>query len=48
MSSIILFDVDGTLTYPRQKINQTMIDTLAKLKDKYTIGFVGGSDLTKI
>lgn len=46
---LILFDVDGTLTLPRNKINIDMIMTLEKLKNiKYIkIGFVGGSDLNK-
>lgn len=46
---LILFDVDGTLTVPRNKINQTMLNTLSKLKEikDINIGFVGGSDLKK-
>jgi phosphomannomutase len=49
MKSLILFDVDGTLTIPRQKINQNMVDTLCKLNqmENIDIGFVGGSDLCK-
>lgn len=40
---LILFDVDGTLTVPRNKINQTMLNTLSKIKEikDITIGFVG-------
>lgn len=45
--TIILFDVDGTLTKPRLTIEQDMIDTLAQLQKKYTVGIVGGSDLKK-
>ena len=46
---LILFDVDGTLTIPREKITQEMLDTLVNLKkkDNIDIGFVGGSDLNK-
>ncbi|KAL4465976.1 hypothetical protein ABPG74_004213 [Tetrahymena malaccensis] len=45
---IILFDVDGTLTKPRNIVEQDMIDTLAELKKKYYVAVVGGSDLHKI
>ena len=49
MKSLLLFDIDGTLTIPRQKIKQDMIDELLKMynNDKYDLGFVGGSDLHK-
>ena len=46
-NTIILFDVDGTLTEPRKVIQQDMIETLQTLSEKYTIGIVGGSDLKK-
>lgn len=47
-NSIILFDVDGTLTPARREIKEEMINTLKEIKEKnYTIGFVGGSDLSK-
>jgi len=45
---IVLFDVDGTLTKPRNSINQDMIDTLTALQSKVYTGLVGGSDLKKI
>lgn len=45
--TIILFDVDGTLTVPRNKIEPEMIETLKELRKHYTIGTVGGSDLSK-
>ncbi|KAI3646026.1 hypothetical protein MP228_008954 [Amoeboaphelidium protococcarum] len=45
--TLVLFDVDGTLTPARQKITQDMLDTLQQLKKKVVIGFVGGSDLVK-
>ena len=49
MKNLILFDVDGTLTEPRLKINNSMIDTLNKLRnlENVDIGIVGGSDLKK-
>jgi phosphomannomutase len=47
MKTIILFDVDGTLTECGKKIEEEMIQTIMKLKKKYTIGIVGGSDLKK-
>lgn len=45
--TICLFDVDGTLTPARQTISKEMLTTLAELKKKCTVGFVGGSDLVK-
>ena len=49
MKKLILFDVDGTLTKSRLKIEKPMIDILKKLKciDDIDIGIVGGSDLNK-
>ena len=46
MKTLILFDVDGTLTEPRLKIEQFMTDYLKTLKN-VDIGIVGGSDLGK-
>ncbi|KAI7885257.1 eukaryotic phosphomannomutase [Lichtheimia hyalospora FSU 10163] len=45
--TIVLFDVDGTLTPARGNVSQEMLDTLADLRKKVVIGFVGGSDLSK-
>jgi phosphomannomutase len=48
MSTIILFDIDGTLTEPRQKMNEKMLNVLLELKRKnLKIGCVGGSDFQK-
>lgn len=47
-SVICLFDVDGTLTFPRQRIQPDMETFLERLKQKVTVGVVGGSDLPKI
>lgn len=49
MKTLILFDVDGTLTESRLKIKEPMINTLNKLLgiENIDIGIVGGSDLKK-
>ncbi|KAK6202652.1 phosphomannomutase [Scheffersomyces amazonensis] len=45
--TLVLFDVDGTLTPARLTISDEMTKTLEKLRRKVVIGFVGGSDLSK-
>lgn len=45
---LLLFDVDGTLTPPRQGIGDDMDQYLQSLREKMTVGLVGGSDLTKV
>jgi len=45
---IALFDVDGTLTVPRQQIVPEMEQFMQKLKENVTVGIVGGSDYKKI
>jgi phosphomannomutase len=47
--TLLLFDVDGTLTEPRLLVNKKMVDLLIKLKQNPNIdlGFVGGSDYSK-
>ncbi|KAL0092437.1 eukaryotic phosphomannomutase [Phycomyces blakesleeanus] len=45
--TIVLFDVDGTLTPARNHVSQEMLDTLKALRKKAVIGFVGGSDISK-
>jgi len=45
--TLVLFDVDGTLTDPRKVVTQDMLETLAELRKEYTVGLVGGSDLKK-
>lgn len=49
MTSLILFDVDGTLTQSRRVIKQNMIDTINKLKtiENLDLGIVGGSNMKK-
>ncbi|KAK2072840.1 hypothetical protein P8C59_007170 [Phyllachora maydis] len=46
-NTIVLFDVDNTLTLPRQFIKPEMADLLSRLRQKVAIGYVGGSDLAK-
>ncbi|KAF5355320.1 hypothetical protein D9758_006034 [Tetrapyrgos nigripes] len=45
---LVLFDVDYTLSLPRQPASPEMIEALRDLRKKYVIGFIGGSDLVKI
>ncbi|VDO03912.1 unnamed protein product [Rodentolepis nana] len=46
--TVCLFDVDGTLTKPRQVISPETYDFLCELDKKVEIGIVSGSDLSKI
>ncbi|ESK97695.1 phosphomannomutase [Moniliophthora roreri MCA 2997] len=48
VKKLVLFDVDGPLTFARQAAHPDMIAVLKDLKKKVAIGFVGGSDLVKI
>lgn len=45
---LCLFDVDGTLTLPRQKVTKEMTQFIKDLQNKITVGVVGGSDFSKI
>lgn len=45
--TLVLFDVDGTLTVPRKLVTPEMLATLEALRKVCTIGVVGGSDLKK-
>ncbi|CAH2447561.1 Phosphomannomutase [Komagataella phaffii CBS 7435] len=45
--TLVLFDVDGTLTPARLTVSDEMRQTLKDLRKKVVIGFVGGSDLSK-
>lgn len=49
MRTLLLFDVDGTLTPPRKIIEADMLDVLKQIVQNPTIdiGFVGGSDIVK-
>merc|ERR1712021_222873 len=44
---LALFDVDGTLSEPRKEASPETIEYLSKLREKISIGVVGGSDLVK-
>ncbi|XP_068210970.1 uncharacterized protein Pmm2 [Palaemon carinicauda] len=46
--TILLFDVDGTLTAPRLKIEEVMSTFMDQVRGKVACGLVGGSDLKKI
>lgn len=45
--TLVLFDVDGTLTVPAQKGSQDMIDLLARLRKDYAVGIVGAAHFEK-
>ncbi|KAM8930951.1 phosphomannomutase 1 [Pelodytes ibericus] len=45
---LCLFDVDGTLTPARQKVDPQVDTFLQELRQRAKIGVVGGSDYTKI
>ncbi|XP_068605587.1 phosphomannomutase 1-like [Brachionichthys hirsutus] len=45
---LCLFDVDGTLTPPREKIDPQLDEFFQALRKKVKIGIVGGSDYSKI
>ncbi|KAI8993509.1 eukaryotic phosphomannomutase [Pilobolus umbonatus] len=45
--TLVLFDVDGTLTPARDVISDEMKKVLVELRKKCVIGFVGGSDISK-
>lgn len=46
-NTIVLFDVDKTLTPARLHASEEMLSLLSTLRQKVAIGFVGGSDLVK-
>lgn len=46
-NTLVLFDVDNTLTVPRQGVQPEMLQLLSELRHKVAIGFVGGSNLPK-
>ena len=45
--TLLLFDVDGTLTVPRKVAEPQMLAALDEIRKNFTIGVVGGSDLPK-
>ncbi|KAI0195420.1 eukaryotic phosphomannomutase [Astrocystis sublimbata] len=46
-NTIVLFDVDETLSRSRRVASPEMLSVLAALRQKVAIGYVGGSDLSK-
>ena len=46
--TIALFDLDGTLSLPRQGVEAPMFEFLAELRKVSLVGIVSGSDLSKI
>ena len=49
MSKVVLFDMDGTLTPPREKMNSNILKPLSELqKNGFEIAIVSGSDLDYI
>jgi len=46
-TTIVLFDIDGTLTEPRKRADPEMIEFLKELRKKVVVGTVGGSDFAK-
>ena len=46
--TLVLFDVDGTLSTARQEAKPYMKELLQKLRSKASIGIVSGSDLCKV
>ena len=47
-NTITLFDMDGTLSPPREKITKNIIDALRELSSYSRIGIISGSDLDYI
>lgn len=48
VKTIVLFDMDGTLTPPRQPMEQGMLETLDTLKPYTDVGIVSGSSMDYI
>ncbi|KAG0158772.1 hypothetical protein PDIDSM_6291 [Penicillium digitatum] len=46
-NTVVLFDVDETLTPARRHASPEMLELLSRLRHKCAIGFVGGSNLVK-
>jgi len=45
--TIVMFDVDGTLTVPRKRAEPEMFEVIDQLRKDYAVAIVGGSDLKK-
>ncbi|KAI9700543.1 MAG: Phosphomannomutase [Bogoriella megaspora] len=46
-NTILLFDVDNTLSLPRRAATPQVLQLLSTLRHRVAIGYVGGSDLSK-
>ncbi|VDO18894.1 unnamed protein product [Heligmosomoides polygyrus] len=46
--TVLVFDVDGTLTPARQKIHDDIREFMMKVRERVPVAVVGGSDLSKI
>nr|OQO23354.1 Phosphomannomutase [Rachicladosporium sp. CCFEE 5018] len=46
-NTVVLFDVDETLTPARRAVSPEMLQLLSALRQKVAIGYVGGSDFSK-
>ena len=46
--TLFLFDIDATLTPPRQPIKEDMVEYLKEILNTHNIAAVGGSDLIKL
>lgn len=46
--TLILLDVDGTLTEPRKLVKDNMVTFMKQVRELATLGIVGGSDIGKI
>ena len=44
MQKLVLFDMDGTLTPPREHLDYSLVETLCQLSIYAEIGIVSGSD----
>lgn len=48
LRQIVLFDIDDTLTKPRNRVKEPMVKSLQSLRSIIDVGLVGGSDINKI
>ena len=46
-TTLVLFDVDGTLAVPAQLADRETVQMLANLRKEYVVGIVGAGDFEK-
>ena len=46
-STLVLFDVDGTLAVPAQRADDAAVEMLGALRERYAVGIVGAGDFEK-